>query len=74
VLTKADFRALQARTAGSATPLSEEEVDLLFELLDANGDGVLQLHEVVGMLQRDGGAPLPQGGGGASGAGSTRRG
>lgn len=49
-LTKAEFRAMHERNSG--TPISDEEVDLLFELLDADGDGRLRLSEVMGLYER----------------------
>lgn len=49
-LTKAEFRAMHERTSG--TPISDDEVDLMFELLDADGDGRLRLSEVMGLYER----------------------
>lgn len=49
-LTKAEFRAMHERTSG--TPISDEELDLMFELLDADGDGKLRLSEVMGLYER----------------------
>jgi Ca2+-binding EF-hand superfamily protein len=49
-LTKKEFRSMYKRSTGRE--VSDEEIDLLFDLLDANGDGQLQLHEVVSMLEK----------------------
>lgn len=55
-LNKKDFKALHKVTTGR--DISEDEVDLLFDLMDANRDGELELSEVVGVFQhrdREGG-------------------
>jgi hypothetical protein len=46
-LTKEEFMKLQESAGGRA--VSEEETDLLFDLLDTDSDGKLHLNEVVDM-------------------------
>jgi hypothetical protein len=43
-LSKAEFRIVHERMTGR--PISEEEVEILFDLLDADADGKLRLEEV----------------------------
>lgn len=47
-LTKADFRRLYEEFTGRT--MAPDELDLMFDLLDANGDGELQLREVAGIF------------------------
>jgi len=48
-LSKAEFAAWHGRTTGVTLP--EDELDLLFELLDVDGDGRLRPQEVLGLFQ-----------------------
>lgn len=51
-LSRSEFKAVHRRTTGR--DISDDEVDLLFDLLDVDGDGRLRLEEVLGLYQRTG--------------------
>lgn len=68
-LSKEEFRSLHERTTGR--PVSDEEAEMLFELLDSDSDGQLRLEEALTTLQGQGaatGSPPGPGGPGSSGA------
>lgn len=71
-LSKEAFRSLHEKTTGR--PVSDEEAEMLFELLDSDSDGQLRLEEALTTLGGGGaGGPGTGGVGGPAGGGRALR-